>query len=84
MQQQAIHSTNPSNPVQLRVQKEAESMAELKVYGHTHIIRPYTREGTEPNYRNTGMAFCGILKPNQTFNQFKSWWTKKRVKFVNL
>ena len=79
-----MNRQNPTQSVEQRVQIEAASMAVINVNGHSHIIRPYTREGIEPNYQNTGMAFCGILKPNQSFIQFKQWWTKKRVSFVNL
>lgn len=78
-------NTRTSNlPVEVQVKKEADTMAELQVNGHTHIIRPYSREGVEPNYRNSGMALCGILKSNQTLNQFKKWWIARRLIFVSL
>lgn len=37
-----------------------------KISGKKTIITPMP----QPNYRNTGMALCGVLKPGQTLDQF--------------
>lgn len=76
-------SKNPKQPIAIQVRNEANSMTYIEVCGYKHVIRPYTREGIEPNYRNTGMAFCGIVPKGQTFNQFKKKWIARRIQFRN-
>nr|WP_319268244.1 hypothetical protein [uncultured Draconibacterium sp.] len=58
----------------------------IEVNKHRHVLVEATRSESvttignttfrnevEPaNYRNTGMALCGILKPEQTLDQFKA------------
>ena len=60
-----------------------ENYQVTKVFGHNHVLKPLARQKSyfilngkrmgmvpEPNYLNTGMALCGILKPGQTLNEF--------------
>lgn len=43
----------------------------VEVYGRTHVvcsIYTYRPSYPDPNYRNTGMALCGVLKKGETLD----------------
>lgn len=44
----------------------------IKVYGRDHVLRQSFRYNRiqEANYLGTNMALCGILRPNETLDQF--------------
>ena len=65
----------------VRFEKQANEMTVINVNNKQHVIRPFIRDYPnypKPNYRNTGCAFVGILKKEETLNQFKTKWADKK------
>ncbi len=63
----------------------------IEVHGQHHVVRETKRQPSlrgltqgvvieEPNYKNTGMALCGILKKDQTLAEFIEGFELKKGK----
>jgi len=61
-------------------EEKAKELSILVVHGEKHVIRPYLRNGQypDPNYRGTGQALAGIMRHDETFEEFKERWIKGR------
>lgn len=62
---------------------QASQMKIINTFGRRHVIRPLTRESSaypEPNYKGTGKAFVGILRGDQSLDDFKKEWVEKKLK----
>ena len=70
-----------------KLEKQASKMKLLLTTGKRHIIRPVIRKSTvlkKPNYFGTKQASVGILKENETLQEFREKWIEKKLRLSEM
>jgi hypothetical protein len=70
--------------------KQAESMSVYYSFGRMLVLRPYERRfkakvenksyAVGANFKNTGLALCGVLVDGQTLGSFRKQWIELKLK----
>ena len=71
----------------IKKQKFAEQAATMQLItsvNRKHVVMPFLRNAypfAEPNYLNTGMALIGVLRKDQTLDEFRQEWIELKSTF---
>ena len=67
----------------MNFEHQASQMNVITVNGRQHVIRVvdrnFKKDLPDPNYRGTGQALVGILKKNETLEQFRADWVERET-----
>ena len=70
-----------------QLEKQASKMKLLLTTGKRHVIRPVIRKSTvlnKPNYFGTKQASVGILKENETLQEFREKWIERKLRLSEM
>jgi hypothetical protein len=85
-----INNTKITEMVETKAEfiQRTNSFKLLELYGHDYILGDGGRTGdkfnVEPNWKNTGLALIGVLKPNETLDDFKKKWITNKLLLIEV